>query len=378
MTGVRRPAAPRVGDRIEGALEQRADAEAQIAAGQRRAPGRRRLLRTAFWLTLTGVSLYVAAPALARTAGSWDDLATLTPGWAGAALALQGVSVVCLWWLQHVAIRGSEWHAVATSQLAGNAMAKVAPGGGAVGAALQYRLLVQAGVRRSRAVAGLTASNLLTLAIVLALPLLALPALVRGAVDRNLVEVALSGLAIFTVMLAVGALALIYDRPLLWVGGVVQRLRNRLRPRSPVLHALPARLLTERDQILRTVGGAWPRALTAAVGRWAFDYATLLALLAAVGSRPRPSLVLLAFCAAQLLAQLPLTPGGLGFVEAGLTGTLVLAGVAAGDAVLATLAYRLLTYWLPLPLGVAGGVLHRQRYRRLSPMAARDGHAPPR
>ena len=104
--------------------------------------------------------------------------------------------------------------------------------------------------------------------------------------------------------------------------------------------------------------------MLSAAGRWAFDYATLLAALAAVGSHPRPALVLLAFCAAQVLAQIPITPGGLGFVEAGLTATLALAGVKAGDAVLATLTYRLFSYWLPLPLGLAGATLHRRRYGR--------------
>ena len=105
--------------------------------------------------------------------------------------------------------------------------------------------------------------------------------------------------------------------------------------------------------------------MLAAVGRWAFDYATLLAALAAVGSTPRAGLVLLAFCAAQMLAQIPLTPGGLGFVEAGLTATLALAGVGAGDAVLATFAYRLFSYWLPLPLGLVGIGLQR-RYASLA------------
>jgi uncharacterized protein (TIRG00374 family) len=102
----------------------------------------------------------------------------------------------------------------------------------------------------------------------------------------------------------------------------------------------------------------------ATVGRWAFDYATLLAALAAVGSTPRPSLVLLAFCAAQVLAQIPITPGGLGFVEAGLTAMLTLAGVGAGSAVLATLAYRLFAYWLQLPAGLVGFLLHKRRYAR--------------
>ena len=64
--------------------------------------------------------------------------------------------------------------------------------------------------------------------------------------------------------------------------------------------------------------------------------------------------MLLAFCGAQVLAQIPVTPGGLGFVEAGLSAMLVLAGVKAGDALLATFAYRLFSYWLPLPVGLIG------------------------
>ena len=145
-----------------------------------------------------------------------------------------------------------------------------------------------------------------------------------------------------------------------WVGRTIQRVRNRLRRRSEPLRLLPDRLIRERDRITGTLGPRWKRALAATSGRWALDYATLLAALAAVGSTPRPTLVLLAFCAAQLLAQVPVTPGGLGFVEAGLTATLALAGVSAGDALLATFAYRLFSYWLPLPLGLLGAGLHRR------------------
>jgi uncharacterized protein (TIRG00374 family) len=103
-------------------------------------------------------------------------------------------------------------------------------------------------------------------------------------------------------------------------------------------------------------------ALLLAAGRWVLDYLTLIAVLYALGAEPRPSLVLLAFCAAQLLGTMPLTPGGLGFVEAGLTGTLALAGVGAGAAVVATLAYRLVSFWLPIPAGAIAAVVHRRRY----------------
>src|SRR5262249_58578002 len=94
------------------------------------------------------------------------------------------------------------------------------------------------------------------------------------------------------------------------------------------------------------------------------DYGVLVVALAAVGDHTRLSLILLAYFVAQLLAQIPLTPGGLGFVEAGLTGTLAIVGVSAGDALVATLAYRLVSYWLPIPIGGVAHLLFPRRYTR--------------
>jgi hypothetical protein len=351
-----------VGDRLERAIEHRADIEHEIERGEAAAPARGRLRRTVFWLVVTGVSLYLVAPSLIDVFGSWHDLDTLAPAWLAAMAGLQAASLACVWALQRLAMRGPSWSAVVTSQLAGNALAKIAPGGGALGAALQYRMLVESGLPGSRAVAGLTASNLLSFAVVLALPLLAVPAILRGGVSRDLVEATVIGLAVFAALFAVAAVLIAFDGPLAWVGRLIQRVRNRLRRRAEPLHRLPERLLRERDRIVGILGPRWKRALLGIVGRWAFDYATLLAALAAVGSQPRAALVLLAFCAAQILAQIPITPGGLGFVEAGLTAMLTLAGVSAGNAVLATFAYRLFSYWLPLPVGLAAYGWHARRY----------------
>ena len=360
MTG--RPGSPRerVGDRLERAIEQRADVAEEIERAAGAPAPSRSLRRTVFWLVVTGVSLYLVAPSVIEVAGSWDDLDQVAPWWFAVMAALQAASLVSLWELQRLAIHVRPWRPVIASQLAGNALAKVAPGGGAMGAALQYKMLVQSGITQSRAVAGLTAANLLVFAVVLALPVLAVPAIFRGVVPRTLTEATLAGLGVFAVLFALSVLLLARDGVLTWVGRTIQRARNRLRRGTPPLRQLPQRLLRERNRILATLGPRWKRAVAATVGRWAFDYATLLAALAAVGSTPRWSLVLLAFCAAQLLAQIPVTPGGLGFVEAGLTATLALAGVGAGDAVLATFAYRLFTYWLPLPLGLLGVALQRR------------------
>jgi uncharacterized protein (TIRG00374 family) len=100
----------------------------------------------------------------------------------------------------------------------------------------------------------------------------------------------------------------------------------------------------------------------AALGKWGFDYLVLISVLQALDVRPEPSLVLLAYAAAALLALIPLTPGGLGFVEAGLTGLLVVAGIGAGEAAAATLAYRLVSYWLPLPVGLVAYWLGRRAF----------------
>jgi uncharacterized protein (TIRG00374 family) len=353
-----------VGDRLERTIEDRVDVEREIERGEQAAPARGRLRRTVFWLAVTGISLYLVAPSLIDVFGSWQDLDRLSPAWLAAMLGLQTLTLACLWALQHIALRAPPWPAVVTSQLAGNALAKIAPGGGALGAALQYRMLVKAGVPTNRAVSGLTAANLLTFAVVLALPVLAIPAIVRGGVSRSLIEATVIGLVVLVALFAVGTVMIALDGPLAWVGRLIQRIRNRLRRSAEPLRRLPERLLRERDRIVGTIGPRWKRSLAATAGRWAFDYATLLAALAAIGSHPRPSLVLLAFCAAQILAQIPITPGGLGFVEAGLTAMLALAGVSAGAAVLATFAYRLFSYWLPLPVGLVAFGWHARRYGR--------------
>ncbi len=149
------------------------------------------------------------------------------------------------------------------------------------------------------------------------------------------------------------------------VAQIIQATRNRVRAarhRAPI-RDFPARLREERDDVRRALGERWETALLATVGKWAFDYAALLASLAAVGARPNPGLVLLAYSASAVLGLIPITPGGLGFVEAGLTGVLALAGVSAGDAVLATLSYRLVSFWLPLPSGLLSYAVFRHRYR---------------
>src|SRR5262249_47211465 len=175
--------------------------------------------------------------------------------------------------------------------------------------------------------------------------------------DRQLLVSALVGIAAFALILAGTAILFASDRAVAAVGRAAQWLRNEILRRREPRHDLPERLVPPRETVNGTLGHPRGRpvtargglALTAAGGRSLLDFLALLCALSAVGTTARPGLVLLAYVAASLLGMIPITPGGLGFVEAGLSSTLVLAGVSAADAVLATLAYRLPASRLPPP-----------------------------
>jgi uncharacterized protein (TIRG00374 family) len=326
------------------------------------------ITRRVLLLAVAAVSLYLLAPTLLEVFGAFDELNEISPLWFPAMLAPQVGSYACMWGVQRLAVRADGWGAVVTSQLASNAFGRVVPGGVAASGALQYAMLVRAGVPAAAAASGMTASSLLLFGTLLALPLLAAPAILGGvAVDPHLTRAALAGAVLFVLMVAGGAACVLWDRPLELAGRAAQAIRNRLRGSREPWTNLPERLLHERDVVISVLGSQWWEALMLAAGRWLLDYLTLIAALYAVGANPRVSLVLLAFCAAQVLGTLPLTPGGLGFVEAGLTAGLALAHVSPANAILATLAYRLVSYWLPILAGPIAYALFAHRYDRVAP-----------
>ena len=187
---------------------------------------------------------------------------------------------------------------------------------------------------------------------------------------------ALLGIAAFVLYAIFGVIVLRTDWPLATLGRVAQGLWNRVtRGHRPPVTGLDQRLLAERDTIRAVLGKNWRQAAVLTAGRLGFDYGCLLAALRATGASPQPSLVLLAYAAAGIVALFPLTPGGLGIVEASLSGLLILAGVRAGYAVLAILAYRIASYWLPLLAGPPAYLLFRHRYGRPAPRRATPGEA---
>ena len=327
-------------------------------------------------LVVTGLSLYLLLPSLVAVFGSWHALLDLEPQWVAVALGFEALSFVSTWVLQRIALQTPSWFAVGTSQLAANALGRVIPGGMAAAGTLQFRMLVRAGVPSGRVGSALAATSGLLFAGLLTLPVLALPAIIAGTpVQRGLLHALWLGGVVFVLMLGAGSASFAFDKPLAAVGRALDwLLRLVRRPRSgPPLSEV---LIAERDVIRTTLGARIKMAVTASVGKSLFDYVALVATLYAVHAKPDPALVLLAYVAASFLGMIPLTPGGLGFVEAGLTGTLVLAGVDAGAAAAATLAYRLVSFWLPLPFGGVAYWLFGRRLKDVPDPAPPE--APPR
>ncbi len=98
-----------------------------------------------------------------------------------------------------------------------------------------------------------------------------------------------------------------------------------------------------------------PRVIAGAIGYWLFDNAVLFATFAAFGFEPALIVVLLGYLIGQMGGLLPI-PGGVGGIDGGLIGTLVVYGVPAAVTAAAVLAYRVILFWLPLALGAVAFV----------------------
>lgn len=321
-----------------------------------------------FFLALGLVSLYFFLPLLLDLFEHAPQLEEVKWRWFFLMAALMSGAFAAQWALTRMAVPGVSWFVAGTSQLTSNAATKVTPGGPVVGGALYFQMLSVSGVPSGQAAAALAAVGFLSTLVLLSLPgVSVLLAAVSAPIPPGLLPVAVAGTILFFVMF-VGVLVLVrFDRPLHALGWVVEHSVAWMAKRLHKAWKVTAEsFVVRRDEVVASLGGKWHLALGLAVLNWMLDYLTLVTALVAVGANPRPSLVLLAFAAAAVLGMIPVTPGGLGFVEAGLTATLVIAGIPSSDALLATLAYRMFQFWLPIPAGLVAYILFRRKYGNLS------------
>jgi uncharacterized protein (TIRG00374 family) len=225
----------------------------------------------------------------------------------------------------------------------------VMPGGTAFGAALMYRLLTQQGVRAADAgfaiaMQGVGSAVVLNVIFWVAL---VISVFFRGynplyAVAAGLGILLMASFAGVVVLLTKGRMQVVHlvrrfadrlpfvDGERLAVG--VQRFAERLR------------LFAEQRSVLRRAAG-W------AAANWLLDAACLWVFIAAFHVYISPVDLLVAYGLANILAVIPITPSGLGVIEAVLITTLHGFGVPLPVASLAVVGYRLVNFWLPIPVG---------------------------
>jgi len=234
-------------------------------------------------------------------------------------------------------------------QLSTWAVSHVVPGGTAAGGVLGYRLLTKQGMRGTDAAFVMATQGILSAVI---LNLILWFALVVSIPLRGFHPV--YGVISLLGVLLIGGFALLV---FLLIRGEERAARavrvaaGRLPFLDPDAVERGARRIAGRIQALASNRPMALRACGWATVSWLADAASLWVFVGAFGYWVPVDGLLIAFGVANVLASIPVTPQGLGLVEGWLVPSLVAFGAPASVAALGVLAYRLVNFWVPIPIG---------------------------
>lgn len=312
-----------------------------------------------------------AFPRIASYGGVWASLTAMS--WPAILLiaAAAAVSQVTTWMMIGAVLPSLRLRDAAVVNLGSSAVANTLPGGGAVAMGVSWAMLSSWGVGTAEYIRYTLVSGFWNVFARLGLPVLALVLLViSGRSGTALQAAAYSGAALLVIAVVGFRAILRSERFAALVGRMVSRV-------LAAACALARRKPPQRVQgmLLDFRAGASgllaERGLRITVTTVASNLSLWLVLLACLrGSGLTEAQVswqvsLAAFAFVRLLSVLPVTPGGIGVVELGLTGPLVvgLDAVGAARVAAAVLLYRAVTYLLPVPLGAGAYVWWRHTRR---------------
>lgn len=321
---------------------------------------------------------FLVVPELVGASKNLKILAHLRPEWLVAGVLLEFGSYASYPFLTRALLPsgGPGFGKLTRIILSTTAISHVVPGGNVGGVGLGYQLLTTNGVEGTDAGFVLATQSvgssvvliaLLAVALVVSIPLAGLhPVYVAAAL------VALLGL--------IGAAVLVYgftrgeERSVQFVRTLGRRIPRVGADQLELVVRRTGESLVHLWRDRRT----FRRALLWSTLSWFLDAASLWAFLAALGRLVDPVELFAAYGIANMLAAIPITPAGLGVVEASVGALLVSFGVPGSIATLGVLAWRLFNFWLPIPIGAASylslrvprGSGLRENRRALSEMAA--------
>jgi len=324
-----------------------------------------RSLRWAFGALVMGLVVwFLVIPQFGEAESALGAVDRIHLGYIVAGSGLVALSIFAQAELTRVVLPASERPgrvAMVQLELSSTAVSHTVPGGTAAGTALAYRLLTQAGAKGSSAGFALgirgIGSALVLNAILWAALLVSIP---TQGFDSRYTTAAVLGTVLLTIagVLAIGLLRTPET--------TTQLVCRVVRPVPFVDTDLVPSVVGRLSEQLR--GLVADRRLAAAAIGWSAAYwlslaAALWLLLLAFGWTGHPVSVLVAFGIVNVLAAIPVTPRGLGVLEAVLIPMLVGFGAPATVATLGVVVWRLLSFWAPIPLGTLSYVSLRVSQR---------------
>lgn len=311
---------------------------------------------------LVGLVIMVAVfaflfPNLADYQSALKQLGTMPGIWAAALVAAGLLNIAVYPLTAPAAIPHLRYKVAFISRQAGFLVSNIIPGGGAFAVGTQYALLARYRVSTTAAAAAVSADAVWTYLLTLGFPAIAVALLVvEGRSTAGYVTVAVIGLAVVIASIigiwlvlrseaSARRVAAFLQRPVTW---------GMTRVKKPVPDVTAA-LVTFNEHASAMIASRW-QLLT--VSNLAAQLAPMLVLwcaLIGMGAYPQPLTIIEIFAAysiALVLTSFPLTPGGLGTVDAALVGLLVAFGVDSATAVAADLVWRLVWFLPQLIVGL--------------------------
>ena len=321
--------------------------------------------RTRLLLTITtSVAVVVVVfafvlPSVATYGAAWGQVRAMSPLVIVLLLAATALNVATYVGPWLAAIPGLAWRRSFELTMATTALASVIPLGGAFAVGAGYGMLREWGWSRQEATRGTLITGLATQVLNVGFPVIALTLLTISGEDGGIYSRLLPwAVVILAFALLPLLLTMASDRSAHWVGEGWQRLATPLiRSRAGAGQATDgAAFVRFRNQSVALLRRRWLAILWTNVANLMSAWLVLALALHGVGISTQDvgwREGFAAFALSRLLVAIPLTPGGLGIVELGLTGALTRFGGEEAAVVAAVLVYRALTL---VPMILAGAV----------------------
>lgn len=318
----------------------------------------KRTLRVGASIVLVVAIFFFALPKIADFSEVWMEIGTMTWMEVAVLVAATFLSIFTYWFVMMSSLPGSNiWQTMKVNQ-ASTAVANILPGGGAVGVGVTYGMYGGYGFTRSQISLSVLVSGIWNNFVKLGMPVVALAFVaLQNEVGSGLLLATVIGLVVLLVALGSFGAVLNSDRLAGAVGKRLERIVSalkRLARKEPATGLADATVAFRHDAISLVKHRWFPLTVATLVSHLSL-YLVLLIALRNVGVSEQEVAwpeILAAFAFVRVISTLPVTPGGLGVVELGLTAALVAAGGPETQVVAAVLVYRALTYLLPMPIGL--------------------------